>query len=447
MSARCKESFITALTALCVLGSHRVSPAWAENLSQPGGALTSPLPRNVLLELPSPAISTDSEFQTHLEGHSLFHRSFRDTTVNSKPVLGPHFNNDSCSSCHVRVGRGPVELRARGAGNATIIKVSARQRRSRFQASKLPGVGEQLQDRTRGGGARFRIRLRWRKVSGTYADGTRYDLRRPVVSFSVPGYRRQDIASSMRVAPALIGLGLLEAIPSEAIQALADPEDSNGDGISGRINYVPHRVTGMSEPGRFGFRASHPSLQQITAAALFHDMGITTDLFRGSTRQPELSKSELLKLVFYQQLAGVPGQQASSNSDVQAGRELFRTLGCEGCHVPTLHTADTTSPYQLCGQTIHPFTDLLLHDMGPGLADERGEFQASGREWRTAPLWGLGMYEIISPPKIGFLHDGRARSIEEAILWHGGEAQTSQLRFTALLAHQRAQLIAFLRSL
>jgi CxxC motif-containing protein (DUF1111 family) len=430
-----------------MLGYQRVSPVWAENLSHAGGTLTSPLPRNVLLELPSPAIRTDSEFQTHLEGHSLFHRSFRDTRVHGKPVLGPHFNNDSCGSCHVRVGRGPVELRARGPGNATIIKVSARQRRSRSQAPKLPGVGEQLQDRTRGGATRFRIRIRWKKVSGTYADGTRYNLRRPVVSFEVPGYHARDVFSSMRAAPALIGVGLLEAVPSEVIQSLADPEDSNGDGISGRINYVPNRVTGMSEPGRFGFRATHPSLQQITAAALFHDMGITSDIFKGPTRRPELSNLELAKLVFYQQLAGVPGQQHPANANVQAGRELFRMLGCEGCHVPTLHTGNDISPPHLRGQTIHPFTDLLLHDMGPGLADELSEFQASGREWRTAPLWGLGMYEDISPPNVGFLHDGRARSIEEAILWHGGEAQDSRRSYTDLPAYQRAQLITFLRSL
>jgi CxxC motif-containing protein (DUF1111 family) len=249
------------------------------------------------------------------------------------------------------------------------------------------------------------------------------------------------------MTPQLIGMGLLEAIPSERILSLADPADRDGDGISGKVNLVFDRESDSLQVGRFGFKATHPTLKQQTAAALFNDMGITTELFQSRRRPPELGAPELLTLVFYQQLSGVPGRRNSQAPDVAKGRQLFEAIGCAKCHIPSHHTSPTALPTYLASQTIYPYTDLLLHDMGPDLADNRAEFRAYGREWRTTPLWGLGMYEAISPRNTGFLHDGRARTPAEAILWHGGEASDSRTAFVSLPALQRHQLIDFLRSL
>jgi len=422
-------------------------PARAQNNPLPGGALTSTLPRQVLLELPAPVINSDADFNRHLDGHGFFHRSFRTVSVAGKPILGPHFNNDSCGSCHVQVGRGPVQISPSSAGSTMVVKVGPTKQRPARAVPTLPGIGEQIQDRSLDGSSRFAIKLRWKYKQGTYADGEVYQLRRPQLSLFLPTYRRRDVVTSLRMTPQLIGMGLLEAIPSERIFSLADPDDRDGDGISGRVNLVLDRETNFFKVGRFGFKATHPTLKQQTAAALFNDMGITSEVFTTRRSPPELAATDLSTLVFYQQLSGVPAQRNPLAEDVVAGHKLFEALGCVQCHVPSHQTSPTALPHYLASQTISPYTDLLLHDMGPGLADGRGEFKASGREWRTAPLWGLGMYEAISPSNTGFLHDGRARSISEAILWHGGEAIPSQAAFVSLPALEREQLIVFLRSL
>jgi CxxC motif-containing protein (DUF1111 family) len=434
--------------AIALISAIIVSPASrADPLIQEGGELTSDLPRDVLLELPAPPIRSGDDFSLHLEGHQLFHKSFLSVRTNGKRILGPHFNNDSCGSCHVRVGRGPLRIGDSAAGSAVLIKIGLRKRRSKQSPPAVPGFGEQLQDRSLSGRARFRIKLRWKHAQKMYPDGSRYSLRRPVVSFSVAGYRAHELVSSIRMTPPLIGMGLLDSIPSERILSLADPDDRDGDGISGKAQHVPNRETGTFELGRFGFRASHPTLKQQTAAALFNDMGISTEIFKAANRPPELPTPDLLKLVFYQQLSGVPRQTTPEDPSVIAGEGIFTTIGCQRCHTPTQYTGENSSPNQLSSQIFKPFTDLLLHDMGPGLADSRAEFRATGREWRTSPLWGLGLSEVISPGNTGFLHDGRARTIEEAILWHGGEAAPSRDTFMKLPLQERLQLIQFLRSL
>jgi CxxC motif-containing protein (DUF1111 family) len=447
MSARRKSARPIVAIALALLLPWLSLPAYAQSSELAGGDLTAILPRDVLLELPAPSVNSDADFSLHLEGHSVFHRSFRTISGSGRPVLGPLFNNDSCSSCHVRVGRGPIQLHPSTAGSTMIVKVGARTRSTKQAAPSLPGIGEQLQDRSLDGSSRFAIRLRWKSTTGAYPDGENYSLRRPQLSLSLPRYHQREFTTSLRMTPQVIGMGLLEAISSERILSLADPDDRDGDGISGRATRVLNRETKAFEVGRFGFKATHPTLKQQTAAALFHDMGITTEMFKKPARPPELSNRELLSLVFYQQVSGVPGQRAPLTPDVVTGRELFQSIGCTACHVPHHQTSSTASPHYLASQAISPYTDLLVHDMGPGLADGRTEFGVSGREWRTAPLWGLGMYEVISPRNTGFLHDGRARTLSEAILWHGGEASSSRAAFVSLSALQRAQIISFLRSL
>jgi CxxC motif-containing protein (DUF1111 family) len=243
-------------------------------------------------------------------------------------------------------------------------------------------------------------------------------------------------------------MGLLEAVPAHRIFALVDPADRDKDGISGRASFVPDLETGKYALGRFGWRATHPTLKQQTAAAFAHDMGMTNELFRDSDGAFEVPSDLLDQVRFYQQAAGVTPARDQNNSDVVAGKALFQRINCSGCHTMTLVTGE--SPYSgVANQVIHPFTDLLLHDMGVGLKDNRPEFSASGKEWRTPPLWGIGLAEVLtlSQKRIGFLHDGRARTIEEAILWHRGEAQRSRDAFKSLRRNEREQLITFLRSL
>ncbi|HEX9648783.1 MAG TPA: di-heme oxidoredictase family protein, partial [Alphaproteobacteria bacterium] len=268
-----------------------------------------------------------------------------------------------------------------------------------------------------------------------------------------------DAMLSPRVAPATIGLGLLEAVPEATILALADPADADGDGVSGRPNRVAGEVGGGIALGRFGWKANQPSLRRQNAAAALGDIGLTSTLFPDencaapqdacraakSGGAPELSDAFLDKLTLYTRLLAVPRQRGADAEPVRHGEQLFRAAGCAACHMPTLVTGAHPLA-ELAGQVIHPFTDLLLHDMGEGLADGRPDFAATGREWRTAPLWGLGLVETVNGHTY-FLHDGRARNLAEAILWHGGEAEAARERFRALPRGDREALLAFLRSL
>jgi CxxC motif-containing protein (DUF1111 family) len=264
---------------------------------------------------------------------------------------------------------------------------------------------------------------------------------------------------SPRIAPAVMGVGLLEAVPAGDITARADPDDSDGDGISGRPNQVWDPVAEAMALGRFGWKAGQPTVRAQAAAAFVGDLGITSTLHPDQPctaveadcaaapdgGMPELDDNKLDRVTFYNRTLAVPARRDVTDVAVQAGAQNFAELGCSSCHTPTMSTGDDDIP-ALAQQEIHPYTDLLLHDMGSRLADDRPEFAASGTEWRTAPLWGIGLVERVNG-HTRFLHDGRARSLEEAILWHGGEAAAAQQGFRDLSATERAELIAFLESL
>jgi CxxC motif-containing protein (DUF1111 family) len=242
--------------------------------------------------------------------------------------------------------------------------------------------------------------------------------------------------------------------------ALADPDDRDGDGISGRPNEVWDSTANKKTLGRFGWKANQPNLRQQNAGAAVGDIGIATSLAIGencTTAQtdcanainggaPEMSDEFLEKLTLYTMTIAVPAQRNANDPTVKHGEELFRTMGCASCHVPTLQTESVEKFPELSNQTFHPFTDLPLHDMGEGLADNRPDFEAAGREWRTPPLWGLGLIPIVNKHDL-LLHDGRARGIAEAILWHGGEAEKSREVFRSAAGPEREALIAFLNSL
>jgi CxxC motif-containing protein (DUF1111 family) len=249
---------------------------------------------------------------------------------------------------------------------------------------------------------------------------------------------------SYRQAPPLIGLGLLEAVPDDELAALADPDDADGDGISGRLNVVWDTEAKATRIGRFGHKASVATLREQTAGAFVNDMGLTNEVFPDESGEKDVSDVQLSDAVFFIRTIAVP-RAAGRSPQAWRGRTLFERFGCEGCHVPTLVTGAHEIP-ELAGQTIHPYTDLLLHDVGDLLTDGRTDFVAEGVEWRTPPLWGIGLAQVVNPDAT-FLHDGRARTLAEAILWHGGEAQAAREAFRQASRRDRDALIAFLETL
>lgn len=428
---------------LCPPMSPTVALADPIDLSQIGGGLTSELPGRFALQLPGPSVQGGDRRQLFLDGFPVFHRA-----VSRREGLGPRFINRSCAGCHVENGRGPIGFNRSALGESTmVVKVALKRTGADGLQPDVPGLGPQLLDQDTSGKKRHDLSLRWRTIRGQYPDGTAYKLRRPVLNFSVRRVNRRRIAASLRMSPPIIGLGLLESIPQSTLESWSDPEDTDGNGISGRMNIVPDLRTGSSAAGRFGFKAAQPNVEQQSLAALFFDMGISNSLFGDRQRSPEFPENEfLLPLLFYQRLAGVPLPREISNPQHQEGFTLFQSIGCADCHRFGVRTGVNADP-ELSDQVIHPFSDLLLHDMGRGLADPRREFGAAGREWRTTPLWGLGFSRTVSKVRVAYLHDGRARTIEEAILWHGGEAGPSQNRFKELAVAQREAVLAFLNSL
>lgn len=325
-----------------------------------------------------------------------------------------------------------------------------------------PDYGIQLNDRAIPGvPAEGAVRIRYEEIKGTYPDGQPYSLRKPKVTLHHPAFGSfgEDMMISPRVAPVVFGLGLLEAVPEETIRDMADPDDKDGDGISGRVNMVWNSETDTMELGRFGWKANVSTLRQQIAGAAQGDIGITTNIVPDenctlaqkacraapSGGKPEMSDRQFEKLVFYNQTLAVPQRRDLHHPLVKKGAVLFSESGCSSCHTPQLKTGEHPVP-QLANQSIQPFTDMLLHDMGEGLADHRPDFDASGREWRTPPLWGIGLVETVNRHHT-FLHDGRARNLEEAILWHGGEGEASRQAFMRLTKEDRKAILTFLESL
>jgi len=286
------------------------------------------------------------------------------------------------------------------------------------------------------------------ETAGAYADGTPYTLRKPQLQFAgvTPSHY------SLRVAPPLVGLGLLEAVPETAILANADPEDADGDGISGRPHYIADPADASAlRLGRFTPKANQSTVLHQIAYAFNRDMGVASELFpvldgETSPRPAEISGEALDLVNRYVALLGVGAQRDIHDPGVVRGKQLFVTASCVKCHTQSFVTGPYHPMGELRNQTIRPYTDLLLHDMGPGLADNMGEEGTSASEWRTAPLWNIGLSAGVSGGQ-GYLHDGRARTIEEAILWHGGEAEQAKENFRNMPAADRADIIKFIRSL
>lgn len=391
------------------------------------------------------------------------------STTTARDGLGPLFNTNACQNCHIKDGRGHPPAANAASAVSMLLRLSIpaepgqEAQLQRHGVIAEPTYGGQLQDMAIPGHApEGRIRLDWQTHRITLADGSEVELRRPALQLSDLGYGplHPQTQFSLRIAPPMIGLGLLEAIADADLLALADPDDQNGDGISGRANQVWDDARGQSVIGRFGWKAGQPTLNQQNAHAFAGDMGLTTSLLpaddctaaQAACQQmpnggsPEVSDNILASVLFYSRNLAVPQRRQVDAPQVLKGKALFHQAGCASCHTPKFVTrADAAEP-ELASQTIRPYSDLLLHDMGPGLADQRPEFLASGQEWRTPPLWGIGLTQQVSG-HIQFLHDGRARNLLEAIFWHGGEAQAARDAVSHFSRDEREALLAFLDSL
>lgn len=391
------------------------------------------------------------------------------STTTARDGLGPLYNTNACQNCHIKDGRGHPPSANDISAVSMLVRLSIPASPAEAELLKRLGVipepvyGGQLQDAAIPGLVpEAKVRVDYDSVPVTFKDGSVVALRKPTLRLSQLGYgpMRADTQFSARVAPPMIGLGLLEAIPEQAILANEDPQDRNGDGIRGRANRVWDEAAGQTVLGRFGWKAGQPNIPQQNAHAFANDMGLTSDRLpqddcseaQRACRSaidgghPEVSQHIFDQVLFYSRNLAVPARRNVDAANVLAGKALFQQAGCAGCHTATFTTAATAAEPELANQVIHPYSDLLLHDMGEGLADHRPEFLASGRDWRTPPLWGIGLTEAVNG-HTQFLHDGRARNLLEAVLWHGGEAEAAKQRVLAFDAEQRSALLDFLNSL
>ena len=376
--------------------------------------------------------------------------------------LGPLSNRFSCAGCHIENGRGETSTGETSFMRSALVRLSVPGALPNGAPLPEPTYGDQLQPTgIYGVPGEGQASTRWLQWDETLADGTRISLRKPELVLSLLRYGpvADGTMTSVRMSPPVFGLGLLAAVPDKDIVALADPDDRNHDGVRGRVNHVWNSETSRAEVGRFGLKANQPTLRQQVASALIGDMGLTSSLFKeqnctakeeaclrtASGRYLEASDDDLKSLVGYMEAVAPPLRRAGDRASTQ-GEQLFRQIGCASCHVPSLTTGADGPLRHAANRAIHPYTDLLLHDMGEGLADGRPDFEASGRDWRTAPLWGIGLAGTVLD-KPTYLHDGRARTLSEAILWHGGEAAHARNAFAALNENNRNAIIAFLNSL
>ncbi|MDB4954825.1 MAG: putative thiol oxidoreductase [Myxococcales bacterium] len=365
------------------------------------------------------------------------------------PQLGPLFNNNSCAGCHGNNGRGQSLLAHDNlVGSQSLVRVSLATGMPNAPGGPVPvpGFGLQLQDHNTSGLPEIVATLTWTDQAMQYADGEVVMMRTPTIDIRTPmgDYLPSGTLTSYRQAPPLIGLGLLDAIDEGTLSALEDPDDADGDGISGRLNHVWDSEAGTTVIGRFGWKANAPSLRAQVAGAFVNDMGLTNKVFPESDGTRDVEDHQLDETIALTSTIAVP-LAAPRDAAAWHGRTLFEDFGCGGCHTSTLVTGASTTA-ALAHQTIHPYTDLLLHDMGDLLTDSRPDFAAQGREWRTPPLWGLGLAQLVQST-VTFMHDGRARTLAEAILWHGGEAMATREAFRTASKSNRDALIAFLMTL
>ncbi len=427
-----------------------------------GGAFTVAIESELAYQQPAPLLSA-GRLERFMEGR----KGFAQHWVVAPSILGlwgrgPTSNAEACTDCHENGGRGRAPKGVTEPMRSMLVRLSIPGAGPHGGPNPDRVYGDQLQNE----GILGRVpaegdpRLSWKSRSVAMAGGEIVQLRAPVLELRHLNFGPlgAEVMTSARVAPALVGVGLLDAVSEDTIRALAADEQRKG--LRGRPNVVWDLITGRDALGRFGYKANQPSVEQQTFIAYHADLGVTSRWFPEENctdvqlqclaeppgGHPELPEAFLDPVLFYARALAVPARRNVDDAQVTRGTALFYLAGCDGCHTPTLQTGDYAALPALSRQTIHPYTDLLLHDMGDGLADGRPDFRAGPRDWRTAPLWGLGLSQTVNGND-SLLHDGRARNITEAILWHGGEAQPSREAFRMMPKPDREALFAFLRSL
>lgn len=466
------------------------APAYLSAENNPGGDVS--VSTKPFASLEKPAANMPSEFKANFHaGKALARQPWikAPTATDARDGLGPIYNARTCLACHVKGGKGTIPADDTQL-STTLVRLSKANDHASATSDLLqkqglvphPVYGDQIQHQSTSLAHQLRhsesaqniphdvspeayMHVIWQTSEFVYPDGRTVDLRQPKIDFRYLGYGPlgDDTLLSIRVAPSIHGMGLLELIPQPDIDALADEHDANQDGISGRVNFVWDIKTQTIKPGRFGLKSNKPTLEMIVAGAFANDLGISNPLFpnqpctsaqikclqqtTGNNKDGFELPQHLLDLVvnFNRNLAPLKREKTQDKVTLK-GRELFYQTGCNQCHQPRFVTGTSEQFTHLSNQVIWPYTDLLLHDMGPDLADNRPEFLANGQEWRTAPLWNLGDQPSVSGSHV-LLHDGRARNVEEAILWHGGEAQPTKDKFTHLPQKQREALMQFVYSL
>ncbi|KEY89469.1 thiol oxidoreductase [Pseudomonas capeferrum] len=403
----------------------------------------------------------EGQLERFFRGRSLFRQAWvvapsRDEAVDG---LGPLYNRVSCIACHPKNGRGQAPAQGQPM-RSMLLRLSLPGHDAQGGPKPHPVYGDQLNELgVPGVPGEGRAHVYWQEHAVQLGDGETVMLRKPKVELRELAYGPMDaVLTSARVGPPVFGLGLLEAIDESTLRAMAS--EAKPDGVTGHVNAVWSVERQRAEAGRFGLKANQPDLRQQIAHAMLGDLGITSTLapeqnctpaqqtcaHAAQGGDPELNALQLGDLHFYLAHLAAPARRQQTEPAVMQGEKLFSAIGCTACHRPALVTGKHPLYPALTQQHIAPYTDLLLHDMGPGLADGREDYLANGRQWRTAALWGLGLSERITPSS-GYLHDGRARTLEEAIVWHGGEAETARQRYVALGAQARQAIRAFLQSL
>jgi CxxC motif-containing protein (DUF1111 family) len=450
--------------ALCALGACGRSSPELDALLQPnsGGATTVQDSTRHAYSRPAANLRTHERAQFAM-GNAFFNSPWvvAPASASARDGLGPLFNARSCDACHNNDGRGrPPEHGDRPVSLVVQLSISTA---GKYGAPlPEPNYGGNLNPFAIVGAAEGTIDITYEEQPGQFADGEAYSLRVPRYTFTDLQYGplAPDVRFSPRVAPSVFGSGLLEAVPADEIRKREDPEDGDGDGISGRANVLWDHALNREALGRFGWKANQPDIAHQTAAAFHGEIGMTSALnptenctpvqtaclAAPTGGEPEVSPEIFTHIVQYERMLGVPARRDLQDPQVRRGAALFQQAGCVSCHVPTLRTAKLDDAPWLSEQIIHPFTDLLLHDMGPALADGRQDFLAGGSEWRTPPLWGLGLLQTVNGHTL-LLHDGRARNVSEAILWHGGEGERAKEAFRTMNKDDRAALLRFLGSL
>lgn len=454
-----------ALSTLCA--------ADGEDPTLSAGTFTVPVSDVGAYSQPAPALS-ERQRTTYQRGRDAFNRPWVVFAVSTGDWgVGPTFVADRCSACHAGGGRGAVPKSANEQPVGMVVRVSEPGADMHGGPKPLAHYGEQLQNRALQGQrlelmfayepvpAEADLYVDWAERSVTLADGEQVSLRSPKLAIEnlAFGELPTGTMTSLRIAQPVFGLGLLQAVADADILALAERQRELG--MNGRPNFSWDAINGRMAMGRFGWKATQPSVRQQIVAAAFHDMGVTSSVFPKQNcpdvqtvcrrevpgNDPELSDAAWDDFELMLLAQGVPARRNVGDATVQRGAALFEQLQCAACHVPTLRTAAYFPRLpELSGQTFHAYTDLLLHDMGEGLADNRPDFAAGGRDWRTPALWGLGLSKTVNGGA-ALLHDGRARTVVEAILWHGGEAQRARDAFAALSKADRAALAAFVNAI